>query len=261
MENLGNEGLLILSIDDPGISSVISKIKTKNIITYGFSDKADFRISEYSFSGDHSYMKVGNKNKVYEFVLSVPGKHNLLNALAAIVVGHFAGISWKKLKKFILGYQGSSRRYELISKVGNLRLYDDYAHHPNEIKTTISAFRLANPESQLIVIFQPHTYSRTKKLLKNFAEAFAECDLLFVADIFPSARENPDPSINSEILVSRINSLKNNSVYVRDFNELKKVLIKKIKNDALIVTMGAGDLNRWHKKIINIFKKNESSIR
>lgn len=252
---LGPDGVLIVAIDDPGISSILNKIKGPQIITYGFSPQADFQIEKYSFSKNAGFMKIVNKNKaIGEFMINVPGKHNLSNALAALIVSRKVGLSWNKLKSLINKYTGCSRRYELIAQIKNRALYDDYAHHPNEIKTTISAFRNASPQSQLIIIFQPHTFSRTKMLLEEFSSSFKESDLVLVADIFPSAREKFDSSVNSSLLVAKINSRKNNAFYVSDFNSVKSAIKKNLKGDAVIVTMGAGDLYRWHGEIIKILE-------
>lgn len=252
---LGPNGVLIVAIDDPGISSILNKIKGPKIITYGFSPQADFQIEKYSFNKNAGFMKIVNKNiTVGEFMINVPGKHNLSNALAALIVSRKVGLSWNKLKSLIKKYTGCSRRYELIAQIKNRALYDDYAHHPNEIKTTISAFKVSSPQSQLIIIFQPHTFSRTKMLFEEFSSSFGESDLVLVADIFPSAREKFDSTVNSSLLVAKINSRKNNAFYVSDFNSVKSVIQKNLKGDAVIVTMGAGDLYRWHSEIINILK-------
>ena len=146
-------------------------------------------------------------------MVRIPGKHNLLNSLSAAIVANQIGISWDKMKNFLKVYTGCKRRFERVGKYGSILFYDDYAHHPSEIRATLSAAREWYRERRIIAIFQPHTYSRTKALLPQFSGSFKDADQVIIPDIYSSAREKYDPSISSKHLVLEINKNKNNSVY------------------------------------------------
>jgi UDP-N-acetylmuramate--alanine ligase len=156
----------------------------------------------------------------------------------------------------VASFNGTNRRFEKIYEYKNKLLFDDYAHHPSEILATLKAVKEWYGNRKLIVIFQPHTYSRTKLLLNDFSKSFILADKVFLADIFPSAREKYDNSISSRILAIEINKIKKNSVYVGNLKVLLSLLKKEITGDDLIITMGAGDIYLWHKSIIDLIKNN-----
>ena len=253
---LKENGLLIVCIDDPGIASILSKFKSKRIITYGFSPRADYRVEKFYTSQTHSFMNIVNKNlMIGQFMLKVPGRHNLLNALSAMIVCREVGMSWEGIKNELVKYTGVNRRFELIKEFNHTFLYDDYAHHPSEIKATLQAIKERFPGSQIVVIFQPHTYSRTKRLASEFASSFLNADLVFLADIFPSAREKFDPGISSKTLVAAINGIKNNAFYTPVVTSAIKIMKNKLSDNSVIFTMGAGNLYLWHRKLINFLKE------
>ena len=255
IKNIKSNGILITSIDDPGVSSILNKLKSTRVITYGFSPRADFRIEKFYQNGLASFMKVVNKHiTVGEFMINIPGKHNLSNALAASIMGKEIGLSWDKIKNLLSLYKGCNRRFELIYDSDNIKLYDDYAHHPSEIRATIKSFKERFPESKLVVIFQPHTFSRTKQLESKFASAFTNSDKVLLVDIFPSAREKFDPNVSSAKLASSINKIKNNALYVSSKIEGLNIIKKNLLSNTVVVTMGAGDLNSWHKDLIELIK-------
>jgi UDP-N-acetylmuramate--alanine ligase len=253
-ENITKNGVLILCRDDKNIQSIIPKIG-KKMITYGFSPDSDFRITS-SYSGNGAcFMKVSAKNiNLGEFMIRISGKHNMLNALAASIAANYAGISWSEIKENMKFFTGTKRRFEKISEVKNVLLYDDYAHHPKEIAATISSVRAWYPDYRLILIFQPHTYSRTKALLSEFADSLALSDLAIIPNIYPSAREIVDNSINSKHIVEKILKKKKNSVYLPDMNDVLNYLQKIIQDKDLIMTMGAGDIFLWHDNIIKMLE-------
>lgn len=252
--NVKDDGLLIVCIDDKTIKGLLSEFKHSRIITYGFSPKADYRIEKYTSVGTHSFMNVVNKNiTIGQFMVKVAGKHNLLNALAAIIVAREVGLSWEKIKHALAEFTGSNRRFELIKELQGRSLYDDYAHHPSEIRATLQAFKERFVDKQIIIIFQPHTFSRTKSLKSEFATSFLNCDLVLLADIFPSAREKFDSSISSKDLVAQINRTKNNAFYAPDPKSAINIIKNRIIYESVIVTMGAGNLYLWHKELINNF--------
>lgn len=253
-----SNGLLIACIDDPGVLSIVDKFKSSRIITYGFSPEADFRIEKFYRRNSEFYMEIIKKNQIkFDLTIKIPGKHNLANALSAAIVGNELGISWEKIKKYISLFRGSNRRFELIRKFKTTSLFDDYAHHPSEIKATISAIKDWYPKHKLILIFQPHTFSRTKRLFSEFITSFKNADRVYIADIFPSAREIFDPSINSLKLVMAANKINNNASYVKNIDTLLTELASSLTQKSIILTMGAGNLNNWHSSIIDYLEKND----
>ena len=197
---------------------------------------------------------------VSELMVKVPGKHNLLNALAAALICREYGLNWTSIKDKLKNFSGSSRRFELIFKGKKLSLYDDYAHHPTEIKATLNAARSLAGRRLLIVIFQPHTFSRTKRLLNSFASSFIEADKVLVADIFPSAREQPDPAVSSILLTDEMNKYKRNARYVSGQKNALKYLTNILSEDSILITMGAGDLYTWHDNLISLIKKYDREL-
>lgn len=249
---LPQDGVLIVCRDDPRLTKIARLFKGK-VLSFGFSKEADFVIANSFTSGKLNQMRIGFRNLIIgEINLVIAGRHNLLNALAAGIAANQIGLSWEKIKTSLRQFTGSNRRFERIGGSKLIELYDDYAHHPTEIKTTISAFKDWFKGRSLTVIFQPHTYSRTKRLLFDFASSFTKADLCLVTDIFASGREQDDKSINSKILVNEINKVRPNAVYIKNKADLLNKLAKNTGSPAVLVTMGAGDLYNWHSDILKI---------
>ncbi len=257
--NLADESNIVICQDDRNAVSIIPYLKNK-VITYGFSPKSDYRIEKIYFGDGLSSMRVLFKNTdLGDFIVHIPGRHNLLNSLAASVAVNLVGLSWEDIKINLKKFRGTRRRFEKISEINNILLYDDYAHHPQEVKTTLESFKNWFPDRRLIVIFQPHTFSRTKTLLNDFARSFKEADIVIFSDIYPSAREKLDNSISSKILMIEANKYKKNSHYFADKLTILTYLKDYIKSGDLIVTMGAGDIFSWQKDLIRLIKNQRSS--
>ncbi len=205
------------------------------------------KISTYGFSAHNDYQMVGEKGQ-YEllhhgqslgtFQLNIPGRHNALNACAAIIVSLEAGISFESCKKGLLAYQGVDRRFQLKGEKKNIKVYDDYGHHPTEISATLSAFRERFPDSRVVVYFQPHRYSRTQSCWHEFTQCFSQCDKLFLTDIYP-AGENPIEGVQSEKLLTEIKH--SDKSYLPKSAEMAEVIISQLKPGDVFVTLGAGD--------------------
>ena len=231
------------------MSEILPRIK-QQVITYGFSPRADFQISGYYFTQGASFMKIKHKNlDLGEYMLAIPGKHNMLNALSAIIASDQIGASRYNIKKYLPLYQGCKRRFEKVGQFGNVLLYDDYAHHPSEIIATLSSIRQWFRDRRIIILFQPHTFSRTKTLISEFSKSFSQADLALICDIYPSAREKIDNTINSNMLVLEINKYKKNAYYLRDKEEVFNYLKREVKERDLIMTIGAGDIYLWHEEL------------
>lgn len=253
--SLPKEGLIVCCIDNIHVREILPHIKVP-YLSYGFSPQADFQISKYYFGQKVSFMRLKHKDiDLGEYMLHIPGKHNLLNALAASITVNQIGISWEKIREILKSYTGSKRRFEKKAAIDGVYLYDDYAHHPSEIVATIKAARNWFEDYRIIVVFQPHTYSRTKKLMTDFARSFTQADLAVITDIYPSAREQYDPSINSQMLVTQANKYKRNVYWRKDEESVLNFLKETVHSGDLIITMGAGDVYLWFEDIIKMLKK------
>ncbi len=251
---LSKDGIIIACIDNENISEILPAIK-KQVITYGFSPKADYRIERFYFGEGKSFMKISCKGiGLGEYMISIPGRHNLLNILGASIAANLAGVDWDKIRENIKLFTGTKRRFEKIAEYNNILLYDDYAHHPSEIMATLAGVRTWFEKRRIIVIFQPHTYSRTKSLLKEFGKAFIKADTVLITDIYPSAREVFDPSISSKILEIEANKNKKNAYYCPDKKASFLFLKEKLMSDDIVMTMGAGNIYTWHDDLIDLIK-------
>ena len=241
LSNVRTPGLIVLNLDDPQTKS-LSKVLTRPVITYGInSPEADWTCEKIAIKEGYAEFVIIHKKAVWASVkLSVPGMHNVSNALAAIASCHGLGVSKGAIIKGLENYNGTRRRLEHKGIINNIRVMDDYAHHPTEIQASLNAARaLAN--NHLICIFQPHTYTRTHELLDDFSRAFALVDTVIVTDIY-AAREKDTGIINSRILTDRINLNTGNAVYIPDFNDIVKYLHENTATGDLILAMGAGNI-------------------
>ena len=250
INNMDEEGLLVINGDNPN-NQVLLKGVTKKTQTYGFSPNSSYQIEKVNYKEGKTsfFLKQGNLS-LGEYQLNVPGKFNVLNATAAIVVGLQLGLTVSQIKDGLQQFLGTKRRFELIGEKGKIKVYDDYAHHPSEIKMTLMAVREWFPKHRIICLFQPHTYSRTKSLLTEFASSFGFANEVIILPIFPSAREEVDPEINSSILASKI-SMFHPSVTFEGREEKILERLKNVKEDTIVLTMGAGDIYQLAPKILS----------
>ncbi len=250
-QQLEKNGVLVCCGDDPEIKKLL-KDCTSRFITYGFNKDNDYILDNVHFSGDHMFLTISSHGTVLgDFMVKAVGEHNALNAQGSIIASLEMGLSIEKIKKGILTFAGSKRRLEYI---GNLStgaiVYDDYAHHPTEIKKTLKALRVQYPNKKIIAVFQPHTYSRTKNLFENFITSFDVVDSVIITDIYASLREEVDTSVSSSMLVQRILDRKKEIVYLpTSADVIKYVNEKRFRSDTVIVTMGAGDIYKLHSEL------------
>lgn len=244
-------GFLIINQDDSNCISVLKdisdKLKEKNIKVIKFSlseDTADIYAKNIScnIKGFYSFdVTSPANNKTYKFYLTVPGLHNVYDALAAITTAYAHGIDFEVMQKSLNDFCGAKRRFELKKEFkNNILVYDDYAHHPTEIKATLSAAKQKNG-SRVISVFQPHTYTRTKELLNDFTTAFFDSDVCIITDIY-AAREVDDGTISSQMLVERLVKNGVNAIYIKEFSDIAKYLSDIAKPHDIILTIGAGDI-------------------
>ncbi|QQG40451.1 MAG: UDP-N-acetylmuramate--L-alanine ligase [Candidatus Levyibacteriota bacterium] len=242
--NLSNSGMLIAYGADIQTEKLLKRY-TGKVITFGFTKNCDFVISRISGSGEQTFFWLSRQGSLLgEFCLSIPGDHNVLNATAAIIAGLECGIAIDVLKQAIKKFVGSKRRFEYVGTLpSGAVLYDDYAHHPTEIKKTLAAFKKRFPKSKLVCIFQPHTYSRTKSLFEDFISSFQSADTIIISNIYSSLREKADLTISSKLLVDRIKLFHKDVWFLPELVDvIKYVQGQQYGKDTVVVTMGAGDI-------------------
>ncbi|MGI8420604.1 MAG: UDP-N-acetylmuramate--L-alanine ligase [Candidatus Levyibacteriota bacterium] len=250
-QKLPTKGVLIACGDDPEIKTLLRKYD-KKAITYGLSPENDYVIDRLTISGEQTFFWVKSHGvPLGEFVIRVIGEHNALNALATIILGLELGLSIEKIKKGLQAFRGSKRRMEFI---GDLRtgakVYDDYAHHPTEIKTTLQALRKQYPKKKIICIFQPHTYSRTKRFFNDFLGAFDSVDTVIITDIFASAREETDPSVSAAKLAFSLSNRHRSVLHLPKLaNVVQYIQENRFRTDTILITMGAGDVYTIHSEL------------
>lgn len=239
-----NGGFIVCCQDDRSIQNILENIKNLDLITYGFSPKSTFVIESVSTKKGKTHAIIKHSNEHILLVLSVFGSHNVLNGLAASIVANQIGIPWFDITKHLSTFTGTKRRFELICDKA-IKLYDDYAHHPTEIQATLKAARMLYPHNRIIAIFQPHTYSRTKILFKEFSQSFSDASIVIIADIYASARESVDTTISSAQLVSEIKLNQPNCYYLPTKEHVVNYIDKSAQSGDIIITMGAGNIWTW----------------
>ena len=248
---LSKNDVLIINGDDHECQKLIKEYKGK-VVTFGISPLNDFAIKRISVSGLKTFFWLEGKNASFgEFSLNVSGEHNALNATAAIIASLECGLNINEIKKGLTMFMGTKRRSEFVGKLASgALLFDDYAHHPTEIKKTLRAFRQAFPKHKIVCVFQPHTFSRTKKLFEDFIYSFGDASTVVLTNIYPSLREKPDPSVSSELLLMRINVFNKSSIFLPELSDVVKYIDEKhFGNDTIVVTMGAGDIYKIKEKM------------
>ena len=240
VELLPDDGLLVVNGDDKNASDLCSYTNAK-CIKYGITNKnTDFFAVNIVFDNDgFPEFDVYSNNKFYGRIkLSVPGMHNVLNALACIGLCDYYGIKYEQIKKALLSFTGAVRRFEFKGKINGASIFDDYGHHPTEIIATAKAL-MNKKYNKSWVVFQPHTYSRTKALLNDFAKALLNFDNIIILDIY-AAREKNTYGITSKDLTNNICNLGKDAKYIPNFDECVKYLKENVKENDIILTQGAG---------------------
>jgi len=223
-------------------------LKSRNIKIYTFSTIDNTAILfadniKINVNGLYSFDLYINQSFECVVELSLPGKHNILNALATIGVLYAYGFNIKKSIRILRNFTGASRRFEYKKTINrNVRIYDDYAHHPTEIRTSILTAIEKNP-NRVIAVFEPHTYTRTLKLFNEFVRCFKGADLVIITKIY-AAREKDNGQINSQMLVDRLISEGINAIYIEDFNDIARHIKLNIEENDIVLTIGAGTVTK-----------------
>ncbi len=235
-------GSTVICLDDANVREILPAVKRRTI-TYGIKEAAEYRADRISFSGGGSDFDLYHKNELLGAVrLSVPGMFNVYNAMATIAVAREMEMPFAAVCEGIKAYTGVQRRLEIKGEADGVLVIDDYGHHPTEIRETLSAARQVWPDGRLIVVFQPHRYTRTKGLYNEFLTCFSNADVLYVLDIY-AASEEPIPGVSSPLLCEGIRKAGHaNVTYLPDMDSVTETLLKEAKPSDKIITQGAGSV-------------------
>ncbi len=243
VEKIPPHGIIIAFGDNPFVRSILKDHTNK--ITYGYSESNDFYAENIKFNenGFPGFDICHKGSKVASLELNVPGEHNVLNAMAAFVTTSYLGVDIPVIQQTLKEYSGTNRRFDYIGTTEKgVKVIDDYAHHPTEIKATLAAAKNVK-HNKLWLIFQPHTYTRTKALFNEFVDAFLDADVVILTDIY-AAREKDVYNISSYKLVTAMKAKHPDKpvYYVKDFEDIAKYIEKFAGKDDIVMTMGAGDV-------------------
>jgi UDP-N-acetylmuramate--alanine ligase len=252
-------GVVVAAADEPNVTAILPQV-TRRVVRYGTSPEADLVAGEITSQGFRSTFPLSYRGRwLGEFNLRVPGKHNVWNAMAAVAVGLHLEIEPDRIREALATYGGVDRRFQVHGQAGGVTVVDDYGHHPTEIRATLSAARqvLAGAASgggngRLLVVFQPHRYSRTKFLWDEFLGSFEEADALWVTDIYP-AGEAPIEGITGQGLAAGIARAGRSGVrYAAGFDQVVAEVAAQARPGDLVLALGAGNINHICEKMFSV---------
>lgn len=243
-------GAVILCLDDKNIVDILPDIR-KRTMTYGFTSQADVFAEKIYFENGRIFFSVLRQGEwLGEIDIAPPGRHNVYNALAAVCVGLELEIPFSDIQKALRSYQGVQRRMQLKGEVKGITVVDDYGHHPTEITATLEAIKQAWPDKRLVVVFQPHRYSRTKALYKDFLTCFHRADYLVMTDIY-AASEKPIADLSGEKLLQEIKLHgQRHTLYIDRVIEVPERIIEILEEGDLVLTLGAGNIVTAGEKLL-----------
>lgn len=250
--SVNSKGCLVICCDDQRLQAIDTAVNAK-VLTYGIENTKS-KLFAYQIDlgplNSRSQVRICGENGTDEFELKlgVPGRHNIQNALAAICVGHYLGISTGNMSSALEEFHGADRRFEVIGEIDGITIIDDYGHHPTEIKAVIETARLRAP-SRLKVVFQPHRYSRTVRLTEQFGSSLSLADEVILTEIY-SASEKTIPGVSAETIAESIRNAGSVSVNVLDsFSKIIKTLVEDSHPGDLIITLGAGSISSLPREL------------
>lgn len=243
-------GFVVLCLDEPALQDIMPQISKKKIITYGINPQADLQAADIVAKGNTTTFTVMHEYAELGLIkLQVPGLHNVRNALAAIAVGLELNVPFMKVKDGLEKFTGVYRRWELKAEIGGISVYDDYAHHPTEIKATLQGVK-AGWRRRVVCVFQPHLYSRTRDFAEEFGRSFFNADILIVTDVYP-AREEPIQGVSGMLITETAHRFGHKEVhYVPNKQKVPDFLLSIVRNDDIVITMGAGDIWRYGEEFV-----------
>ena len=249
-------GKAFVCADDKEIKKIIPRIKNKNYLTYGFSKKANFQIFNTVYKKDYSMfdLKISTRGLKKTFIkrikLNLIGPHNVLNSTSAIALCLHIGINVDVIKNTLKKFTGIQRRLTKVFEINKREFFDDYAHHPTEIKSVLNGVRTTYGNRKIVSVFQPHRYSRLKFLKQDFASSFKDSNLVVLCPVYPAGEkiDKKYDEINFAKLIAKNSRVQ--VVTIRDEKDLKKFFIKNLISNELIICMGAGSISKWIREMV-----------
>jgi UDP-N-acetylmuramate--alanine ligase len=236
---------VVINNDDPGARELAAELMTLPdgpvVLTYGLAEDSVYRLTGEEFTGMESRAILRHGERRFELRLQVPGEHNLANAAAAFAVGDYLGIEPDRLVAGAAEFEGTLRRFQLVAAQGSVRVFDDYAHHPTEVRAALNAARRVAGQNRLVAAFQPHLYSRTSQFAEDFGRALALADLVLVTDVY-GAREDPVPGVSGQLIVDAASRAGAQASYVPQRSDLPEALAAVVRPGDVVMTLGAGDI-------------------
>lgn len=243
-------GTLVISADQAGARELTRRVQGVKVVTYGEAEDADVRVLSVVPQGLKSLVTVVLEGQELTFTVSVPGRHYALNAVAALTAGAALGVPAAELAPALAAYTGVKRRLQLKGEAAGVQVIDSYAHHPTEMTADLEAMREAAGDARILVVFQPHLFSRTQELGTEMGEALALADASVVLDIYP-AREDPVPGVTSALIIDAARAAGADVTAVHDKGEVPEVVAGMAKPGDLVLTMGAGDVTDLGPRILD----------
>ena len=253
LNQIREDGWGVVCFDNENIRNIVKNVNRK-IVSYAIDHEADYVAANIKADASGTSFDVIHKGENLGTVkLNVPGRHNVLNAMACVVTGITLGQSVAQMAEGLTMFNGAKRRFQTKGKAQGVWVVDDYAHHPTEIATTLKAARQTQPK-RLVCAFQPHRYSRTQLLQKEYGSCFKDADLLVLTDVY-SAGEDPIPGVDGELLVKEVaEQTGQKTVYIKDKKEIAAYLKSIAQEGDLIMTMGAGDIVKCGEELVELLK-------
>ena len=251
-------GAVIIGNQSPAAAAIIANIK-RPVITFGLTNASDFYAENLTHNKTETTFTVFHKGKNLGVIhMQVPGEHNVQNALAVIALSMEMHIPFHDIAAGLENYKGVRRRFDIKGESGDVIVVDDYAHHPTEVRATLTAAR-NGWKRRIIAVFQPHLYTRTQAFYQDFAIALMESDILLVTDVFP-AREKPIEGVNGKMVADFAKkSGHRNIYYIKSLNKLEKTLDNLRQPGDMIITIGAGNIWRYAESYMNHLEKIEAA--
>ncbi|MBI2251942.1 MAG: UDP-N-acetylmuramate--L-alanine ligase [Armatimonadetes bacterium] len=248
INKLPRSGKAVVCVDNKNVQKILPKIH-RNYLTYGLENEANLTVKDFILEENKSTSKILYNNKLLgELNLNIPGKHNILNALASIGIGLELGLNFKQISSALAFFKGVQRRFQILGEEGGILVVDDYAHNPAKIKATLQAARKGY-KRRIVAVFQPHRYTRTKFLLKEFSSAFTDSDILIITDIY-SAGETPMIGVKAENIVKVVkeNDSRPEVIFIPNKDLIEDYLFSICRQGDIVITLGAGDIGETAKK-------------
>ena len=252
------DGVLIASGEDANIAKLLPALRDRHILTFGLKDIFDYSARQIELFADRTeFTCLNGERELGRASIKLLGEHNVRNALAVIAAAETLGLDGKDVLNVLGGFEGMDRRVMKKAELNGIIIYDDYAHHPTEIKASLKAMRQKYDGRKIFCVFQPHQYSRTRFLLKDFAESFKLADMTIVPDIyFVRDTEKSKSEVNSQMLVDKIRQNGSNAMFLDSFESICEFLKSNVKSGDILITMGAGNVWKIADEYIQWLGKN-----